>query len=368
MLTKGDDYPIHQTPEPIAYAGTDRNFYDRYFFNGYSRDGEHFFAVALGVYPHLNIMDASFCLIHEGTQHNVHASRVFNMERMDTHVGPISVKVIEPLQILQVRMDENEYRIKGEVMFQARAEVIEEPRFIHRIGPRTVLDYTRLTQHGTYSGWLEVDGERIEISTDRFLGTRDRSWGIRPIGAGDPQPFAPPSMLQFYWLWAPLHFDDCVTLYDINADADGSPWHQNAVIAPLGEGEPKKMASSESMLEFKAGTRHAKNATLVFRPNHQSKIQITLEPQFHFYMIGLGYLNPEWGHGIYKGDNVVGYESLDLNAVNDADPSNLHIQAFCRAFMTNGRSGERQGVGVLEQLIIGPHKPSGFKDLVDTAP
>ena len=36
MLSKGDDYPIHQTSEPIAYAGTDRNFYDRYFFNGYS--------------------------------------------------------------------------------------------------------------------------------------------------------------------------------------------------------------------------------------------------------------------------------------------------------------------------------------------
>ena len=34
MLTRGDDYPIHQTPEPIAYAGSDRNFYDRYFFNG----------------------------------------------------------------------------------------------------------------------------------------------------------------------------------------------------------------------------------------------------------------------------------------------------------------------------------------------
>ncbi|HQR91626.1 MAG TPA: hypothetical protein PLH31_20595, partial [Caulobacter sp.] len=30
-LTWGDDYPIHQTPEPVAYAGTDRNFYDRYF-------------------------------------------------------------------------------------------------------------------------------------------------------------------------------------------------------------------------------------------------------------------------------------------------------------------------------------------------
>ncbi len=52
MLTKADDYPIHQTPEPIAFSGTDRNFYDRYFFNGYTRSGDVFFAAALSVYPH----------------------------------------------------------------------------------------------------------------------------------------------------------------------------------------------------------------------------------------------------------------------------------------------------------------------------
>ena len=36
MLTKFDDYPIHQTSEPIAVvATTDRHAYDRYWFNGY---------------------------------------------------------------------------------------------------------------------------------------------------------------------------------------------------------------------------------------------------------------------------------------------------------------------------------------------
>src|SRR4029453_9421582 len=54
-LSKGDDFPIHQTPEPIAYSGYDRNFYDRYFFNGYSPDGSEFVAVAFGVYPALNV-------------------------------------------------------------------------------------------------------------------------------------------------------------------------------------------------------------------------------------------------------------------------------------------------------------------------
>ena len=60
MLTKGDDYPLHQTPEPIAYVGGNRNFYDRYFFNGYDKNGDVFFAMALGVYPYVNILDAGF--------------------------------------------------------------------------------------------------------------------------------------------------------------------------------------------------------------------------------------------------------------------------------------------------------------------
>jgi hypothetical protein len=63
MLTKGDDFPLHQTSEPIAFAGTDRNFYDRYFFNGYSPDGAIFFAAAMGFYPQLGIVDAAFCLL-----------------------------------------------------------------------------------------------------------------------------------------------------------------------------------------------------------------------------------------------------------------------------------------------------------------
>jgi len=76
-LTRGDDFPIHQTAEPVAYAGTDRNFYDRYFFNGYeaSGDGDAFFAAAFGVYPHLNIADAAFCWMKDGKQVNLHASR-----------------------------------------------------------------------------------------------------------------------------------------------------------------------------------------------------------------------------------------------------------------------------------------------------
>jgi len=368
MLTKGDDYPIHQTPLPVAYSGTDRNFYDRYFFNGYTMDGGLFFAAALGVYPNINIMDASFCVIVDGIQHNLHASRVLNMERMDTAVGPISVTVVEPLQTLKVSVKDNAYGIRADIVFNGRIPAIEEPRFIFRQGPRTHMDYTRLTQNGTWSGWIEVKGDRYEITDTDFQGTRDRSWGIRPVGILDPQPVVPETPPQFYWLWAPMNFDDCVTFYAENANEDGTAWAKGATFVDIDTGAQKDAVTASAVVSYKPGTRHAKKALLKMRFEDDQDIDISLEPQFNFYMSGLGYLNFEWGHGHFKGDNAVGYDTYELEKVNEADLSFLHIQAFCKASMSGPDVGEKQGVGILEQLILGPHTPSGFKDFMDTAP
>ena len=368
MLTKGDDFPIHQTAEPIAYSGTDRNFYDRYFFNGYTWDGSHFFAAALGVYPHLNIMDASFSVIVDGVQHNLHASRVLKMERLDTQVGPISVEVVEPLQVLRVRVDDKEHGIKADVTFHGRAVAIEEPRFTYRQGPRTFMDYTRLTQNGTYEGWIDVKGKRIEISRDKFVGTRDRSWGVRPVGMSDPQPVAPPPPPQFYWLWSPLNFDDCITLYHDNSDAAGKPWNTAAVLCGLDGASPVKMAACSSDVTFKSGSRHAEKAVLHFTDPDGGKIRIDMAPQWNFYMTGLGYGNPDWGHGHYKGELAVGYDEFALDSITHCMPPYLHIQAFSKVTMTLADGTRKDGAGILEQLIIGPHAPSGFRDLLDMAP
>ena len=49
MLTAADDYLIHQTPYTFDTVFTsDRNFYDRYFFNGYPRDGNSISRSRLG--------------------------------------------------------------------------------------------------------------------------------------------------------------------------------------------------------------------------------------------------------------------------------------------------------------------------------
>ena len=58
MLSPLDDYPVHQISEPMRFVGTsDRNFYDRYYFNIHGAEGVHgshdelFAVVGLGQYP-----------------------------------------------------------------------------------------------------------------------------------------------------------------------------------------------------------------------------------------------------------------------------------------------------------------------------
>lgn len=360
MITKADDYPIHQTPEPIAHVGTsDRNFYDRYFFNGYARDGSTYFAAALGSYPNRRVMDAAFNVVHRGRQYVLRASRLAGAERMETRVGPINIEVIEPLARLRLEVAANPWGISGDLVFNRRAPALEEPRFLRRVGGRIFMDYTRLTQHGAWTGTLNVDGQVIDVGAHGFWGTRDRSWGIRPVGEREAGvPSFPP---QFFWLWSPINFDDLCTHFDVNEDADGEQWHAAGMSVSQG-GDVQEACTVGYRLTMQPGTRHASGADIVLRPRAGNELRIALKPLYNFYMVGLGYGHPQWGHGMFVGDNEVAGESWRLSEIDPTVPLHLHVQAICEATL-----GARHGVGVLEQLILGPHKPTGFKELLDMA-
>jgi hypothetical protein len=365
MLTKADDYPIHQTSTPIAYSATsDRNFYDRYFFNGYSRDGSIYFAAALGVYPNRQVMDAAVSVVLDGRQYVLRASRRLDGERMDCTVGPIAVEVLEPLRRLRLTIARNAFGISGDLVFTQRAPVLEEPHFFRRAGTRVFMDYTRLTQHGAWAGHVEVEGHRIDLTEQHFWGSRDRSWGIRPVG--EREAGAPVFPLQFFWLWAPLHFDDLCTHFDVTEEGDGERWHAVGMTIPLEgpqQGVVQTMASVDYRLEMQSGTRHARRAEITLQPKSGDGLHITLKPLYNFYMLGLGYGHPQWGHGMYVGENEVSGESWELSAIDAAAPMHLHVQAVSEV-----TCGQRRGIGILEQLILGPHAPTGFKELFDLAP
>ena len=352
MLTRGDDYPIHQRPEPVAWAGTDRNFYDRYFFNGYAPDGSGFFAFALGVYPHLDIIDAHFNVIRNGVQHCLHASRELGSERLDLKVGPLTVTVEVPLRRLRMTVESCD-GIAADISFAGRSFPIQEPRFQHRFGSRAFMDYTRMTQNGRYTGWIEVDGERRELAPDT-IGTRDRSWGVRPIGTSDAQAIPGQDAPGFFWQWTPLNLAQGSLFFHVSAGSDGRPWNTRAAwVADGGEAADIREGEGRMQAPLSTSTRWPSGGDLELdlegAPGH-----LKLEPIGRFQMRGLGYTHPVWSHGLHHGALKVEREDIDLAALDPLAPENLHVQIPVRV------SGDADGIGVFEQLILGPYAPLGL--------
>ena len=372
MLTGGDEYPLHQMPEPVALV-TDRNFYDRFFYNGYSPDGRLFFAAAMGVYPALDVIDGAFCVMLDGVQHNLRVSARLNGERLAMQVGPLSVTIDVPLNQVTLRVAANTASpLAAELHFTGRHFPIEEPRFTRRVGVRLWMDYTRMTQNGRWSGWIDVAGDRHAIGPD-VTGTRDRSWGIRPVGKPDSQP-APQSvsgaMPQFFWLWTPCNFPGHSVYLHTNDDAAGLPWNRRAVLWTdgAGRGEDMDFEAPEIAYDWEPGTRRIRRAVCQLGPD----TRLTLTPvspegsngRGHFYMNGLGYTHPLWGHGVDHGDFDLAYDVIDLASAADNDMGNMHIQAVAEAVLEH-KGQVHHGRGVVEQLFIGPHAGTGLTGLYD---
>jgi hypothetical protein len=374
VLSSFDDFPIHQTSHPIVQtASTDINHYDRYFFNGYTKDTRLFFALAMGLYPNRHVADASFSVVVDGgtvdaRQISVHASRRAPADRVDANeVGPIRVEVLEPLNALRLVVEAPEHGLRADLTFVRRSAPIEEDHFRQQIGLRVTFDYTRLTQFGGWEGWIEVDGELTDLAPGETIGSRDRSWGIRPVGerGSTGAPVADP---QFFWLWAPVNFDTFSTHFDVNEYFDGRRWHESGFVAPIsdpdGSHPAEAMRSVDYEITWRPGTRTAAAFELVMTPWDGEASTIRLEPLFEFHMSGLGYLSPEWSHGVWKGELAVGGERWGLPVADPVAPHNVHVQSIVRA-TTSGGLGDHSGLGVLEQLAIGRHDPTGLGGIFD---
>jgi hypothetical protein len=363
VLTPFDDYPIHQTPAPIAQPSSgDPNHYDRYWFNGYARDASFFLGAAMGHYPNRGVVDGAFSVVHDGVEHSVLASGRMPLDRA-TAVGPLRIEVLEPLRALRYVVGENDHGLTADVTFRARTQAVEEPRQqIVRDGV-PVMDYTRLTQWGTWEGTVTLPtGVTLELDSSSTYATRDRSWGVRPVGQQAPtnlEQRAP----QLFWLWAPLHFEDRCTHLALFERADGERWLEQALIVPVlpDTSEPEHLGRSEVDVRWMPGRREMAAATVVpHRRDGTALPPIEFERLYTFRMRGIGYTHPRFGHGSNHGELEVTGESIGLDDFPPLDPASIHVQTLCRV-----RSGSDEGMGVLEQLAFGPHEPSGLTGIID---
>ncbi|MGC5246141.1 hypothetical protein ACPXB3_04335 [Gordonia sp. DT219] len=372
MLGPTDEFPVHQTAAPIAWPGTsDRNFYDRSYFNAHDRTGEIFVITGIGYYPNLGVKDAFVLVNRGGTTHTaVHLSDAIDNDRLHQHVGGYRVEVSEPLRSLRITLDEID-GIAADLSFTGLFDALQEMPHVMRTGQRITLDAQRFAQLGSWQGHLVIDGEEIAVDPATWIGSRDRSWGIRPVG--EPEPAGRPADPPFegmWWTYIPMAFDDFQLVLIVQEAPDGFR-SLNDCSRVWKDGRVEQLGWPRIAVDYRSGTRIPTGASIDMTdatggPLHLDVSSLLAAP-IH---VGGGYGgDPDWTHGLWKGADFTERRTYDLAdpAVAGRIPFGV-IDHVGRAVLREADGTTREGWGLFEHGALGRHDPSGFADWLSVAP
>lgn len=380
MLSPMDEFPLHQVPQPIAQPeSSDRNFYDRSYFNAHDRSGDIFLITGIGYYPNLGVKDAFVLVARRGggtsgrsgdTQTAVHLSDAIDHDRLNQHVLGYRVEVEEPLRRLRIVMDETD-GIAADLTWNGLFDVVQEQRHLLRAGNRITLDAQRFAQLGSWSGHLAIDGEEITVDPSTWIGSRDRSWGIRPIGEAEPagRPADPP-FEGMWWLYVPMAFDDFSIVLIIQEDPSGFR-SLNDCTRIWKDGRVEQLGWPRVKIHYTSGTRIPTGASIDATALDGSAVHFEVESKLPVPIhVGGGYGgDSDWIHGMWRGEKFTERLTYDMT-----DPAVVGRAGFGvidhvgRALCTEADRAPVEGWGLFEHGALGRHDPSGFKDWLTVAP
>jgi len=355
-------------PLPMRYVGpSDRHFYDRCIYQGVDHEAETYFITGIGVYPNLGVCDAYATVRRGDTQWAVRMSGSRPEDKLNQQVGPYRIEVIKPFRELRLICDADAQGLGFDLTYRSEYGPIPEPQHVRRQGDRILLDASRFAGVGTWEGEMRVDGQTIAITPDRWTATRDRSWGIRPVG--EPEPAGRPNEFTgMWWCWIPLRFDDFALHLIVEEDRDGLRNTNYAVrVWPESTGKPpEQLGWPLPNITYTSGTRAPTHASIDLTTRDGKTSTLEIDPLTYISLnVGCGYgADPDWTHGLWKGDDW-----LEGSVYSYNDPA-VSGRAMLSLWDHNARATfeGQTGYGIFEHGCIGPHAPSGFKDLIDGAP
>lgn len=214
-LIPSDELFVHQIVDTFATVSqTDYAWTEKVCGMAGARDGSLQLGFGFGKYPNRNVVDAYAGISRGVEQWTVRSSRALDSAPDSVSAGSIHYEVVKPLKAVRVKLEPNQIQpVSFDILFEgavpAWLEEREDRRDLH--GYRRNADQIRYHQTGTAEGWAEVNGERIRISADSWVSTRDHSWGVRQ-DVGVPLTDLEPSEIEtlvpsILAIWNPILFE-----------------------------------------------------------------------------------------------------------------------------------------------------------------
>jgi hypothetical protein len=357
-----DEYPVHQVPLSMKHVATgDRNAYDRCIFHVLDHEGRALLIVGLGVYPNVGVIDAYATLRTGDTLHAVRASDALGEDRMKLAVGPLRIEVEEPLRRLRLVSDDE--ALSYDLTWTAEFPSLWEPHHLQRRGGRLTLEGRRFVQAGGVTGVVRAGGEEFRVTPGGWTGTRDRSWGVRPIPGEEGGRLAQEHPTEgFHWLWCPVRFEDRFLMVVVQEDADGYRSLNDATLVRPGHRD-RQLGWPQPEITYRPGTRDPVRALFhlgdVRKPQELEAEILTSSP----LAVGAGYPPADdWQHGTWRGPGWTDRRTYDLTQPHGM--AAYGVTDHAARFRLDGRTGH----GIFEHGSFGRHDPSGFTDFTSVAP
>jgi hypothetical protein len=200
---------------------------ESYYFNCYDPDVDCGFYTRVGVRPNEGTIDVGLSVWAPGGGLAGIGHRREQQEMIERRleVGPVTYEMLEPMKAWRLTADGDSWN-RGHVAMDVRFDALM-PAIggdgQHKAAADASSAQTRLSvgkghleQAGRWSGWIEVDGTRVELGP-KAMGNRDKSWGPRRWGG--------PKM----WRWFSINIDEATHFGGIVIGTDGGDLHRGWV-------------------------------------------------------------------------------------------------------------------------------------------
>lgn len=312
MLTTHDETLLHQAPLPISQAtSSDHRFYDRFFITAVNPFGGTSFAMSMGVYKNMNVIDGFAAIAHGERQHNLRVSRPLR-PRLEAEAHGLRYEIVEPLKAIRLTLDDDRHPMSFDLLWRGDtfAPMMESRWWgTHAVvNERTATDVQRYEQVGMVNGWLNVDGERIEVRD--WFGGRDHSWGVRGgIGGYEPdnggRVIDGQGMLLSWFLFATK---DICGFIARTEDDEGVERGLDGLLRFRDDRNDLEISAATVTPAFADGSRYYRHAAVLFNAEDGSQWQLEAEPLMPSVICRGGGYDGGWddgtGLGVYRGDRV----------------------------------------------------------------
>lgn len=374
MITALDEHLNHQIVDTFASVSTSEQSWTEKIWTAIVRkDGTMGVDFGLGRYHNRGVLDGWAAISRGSEQWTVRANRELRDDPLVTEAGPLSYEVIEPLRQVRFACAANDQQpIAYDITFTSEMPPFFEDRHKQREkdGFRIGSDVIRYHQIGTPSGWIEVEGERIEITPEEWTQYRDHSWGTRlDVGAhnADVRPTSDFGDVkfgqgEFVLIWSPFML--------VSPSGEKVAYHmyfqskQGRIFYSSGyrnnpDGTQEKIARVRPELRFDDRTRRLLGGRLHFDMlqggSHTIEVEVVGTSGVH---LGPGlYLGFDGRkHGSWHGPLTVEGEKFD----DTLDRKILERIRQLRDCPIKVTEGDWTGYGIMETIIHGAHPELGL--------